>query len=134
MLLAVPLLLLAACGSGRDSAVPAQPDQLVVVQDTGPGTTAVRHALRCDPPGGDHPRAAAACQHLAGVSDPFAALPRDRSCTEVYGGPDRATVTGTWRGRAVDVQLTRVDGCRIAQWEQLGPLLDRAVGAGAPGS
>jgi hypothetical protein len=32
----------------------------------------------------------------------------------------------------VDLELTRVDGCRIAQWDGLGPLLPGPVGVEPP--
>ena len=41
---------------------------------------------------------------------------RDRACTELYGGPHRAFVTGTLRGRKVSARLSRVDGCAIAAY------------------
>ena len=44
-------------------------------------------------------------------------------CTQQYGGPQTAHVTGRWSGEPVDLELTRVDGCRISQWDSLGPLL-----------
>lgn len=134
--LAVPaaMAVLAACSGGGSAAAPspAAGDQLVVRQDTGAGTAGVQYTLRCSPPGGDHPRAAAACAALTASADPFRPLPADRQCTLVFGGPDRASVTGSWRGRPVDLQLSRTDGCHIAQWDALGPLLDRPVGAPPP--
>ena len=72
---------------------------------------------------GTHPEAQAACDHLAGTTAPFAPLPDDVMCTEQYGGPQTAHITGRWRAEAVDLQLSRIDGCRIAQWDALGPLL-----------
>lgn len=135
--LTVPVLLaLTACsggsapgGSAPGAAVPGA-DRVTVVQDAGAGTPSVRYSLQCSPPGGTHPRAAAACAHLAGLADPFRPLAADRSCSLLFGGPDRASVTGTWHGRPVDLQLSRTDGCRIAQWQSLGPLLDQPVGPG----
>ena len=45
-------------------------------------------------------------------------------CTQQYGGPETARVSGLWGGEPVDLALSRTDGCRIAQWESLGPLLE----------
>ena len=42
-----------------------------------------------------------------------------RACTELYGGPETAHVTGTLEGEAVDVTITRNDGCGIADYEAL---------------
>ena len=114
---------------------------LVVVIDRGNGAPSERYTLTCagdsagdsasdsgGAPGGDHPDASAACAHLQSLAEPFAPIPADAVCTEQYGGPQIAHVTGTWRGQPVDLRLSRVDGCRIAQWDQLGPLLPGPVG------
>jgi hypothetical protein len=42
-------------------------------------------------------------------------------------------VTGHWEGTAVDLELSRADGCLIAQWDGLGPLLPIPVGVDAVG-
>ncbi|MFP5311917.1 MAG: serine protease inhibitor [Actinomycetes bacterium] len=44
-------------------------------------------------------------------------------CTQQYGGPQVAVVTGTFHGRAVDSTFTRTDGCEIARWKAMAPLL-----------
>jgi hypothetical protein len=75
--------------------------------------------LRCDPPGGDVPDAAAVCAALDGGPDPFAAPRDDVACTEVYGGPEEAEVTGTHRGRPVSLRLTRTNGCEIERWDAI---------------
>lgn len=49
-------------------------------------------------------------------------------CTQQYGGPQMAVVRGTLDGRAVNSVFTRTDGCEIARWKALAPLL----GASAP--
>jgi ABC-type amino acid transport substrate-binding protein len=99
-------------------------DELVVVIDRGDGSAPERYRLNCaDVAGSDHPAAQAACDHLAGMDEPFAALPADAMCAQVYDGPAIANVTGRWRGEAVDLHLARNDGCRITQWDSLGPLL-----------
>lgn len=46
-----------------------------------------------------------------------------RLCTQQYGGPQVAVVTGTFRGRPVNATFTRTDGCEIARWKAMGPLL-----------
>lgn len=48
-----------------------------------------------------------------------------RACTELYGGPERADVRGTIAGEALDVTVTRSDGCGIADYERLFELLGR---------
>jgi LysM repeat protein len=46
-----------------------------------------------------------------------------RICREGYGGPQRATITGTIGGRRVSVAIDRADGCGIDEWDQLRALL-----------
>ncbi len=45
--------------------------------------------------------------------------PTQRACTEIYGGPDTATITGTLDGAAVDTVVDRTNGCGIAEWDDL---------------
>jgi hypothetical protein len=140
LLLVLPLLLLAAaCGSGDDAAsgdaLVTGLGDLVVEQDAGDGTPPQRWTLGCAEDGtatGDHPDAAAACAHLRDLDEPFAPLGDDLMCTQQYGGDQTARVTGTWRGEPVDLALSRTDGCRIAQWDGLGPLLPGPVGVDLP--
>jgi hypothetical protein len=133
------LLPLAACAAQPEgTGAPADADgsgyatyraenDLVVDIDRGDGAAGERYTLSCtETVEGDHPHAEAACAHLWGMDDPFALLPADAVCTQVYDGPETAHVSGVWRGRTVDVQLARNDGCHIAQWDGLGPLLPEA--------
>lgn len=49
-----------------------------------------------------------------------------------YGGPATARITGTWAGRPVDATYDRTNGCAIARWDRMVPLLPepgRTVGA-----
>lgn len=41
----------------------------------------------------------------------------DRVCTEIYGGPDEAAITGTLDDQPVDVVITRNNGCGIDDWD-----------------
>ncbi|GGO43756.1 hypothetical protein GCM10012286_28380 [Streptomyces lasiicapitis] len=93
------------------------------------------YTLECGPTGagGTHPSPDDACERLdqlaADGADPFAPVPRDAMCTEQYGGPETAYVTGTWQGRPVDASFSRTDGCRIARWNGLVPVLPAGGGA-----
>ena len=51
-------------------------------------------------------------------------------CTQQYGGPQVALVTGTFHGREVTATFKRTDGCEIARWKALAPLLGGAPGTG----
>ncbi|MGY1821848.1 SSI family serine proteinase inhibitor [Geodermatophilus sp. SYSU D00079] len=103
-------------------------DRLVVEVDRGDGSPVERWTLVCaDAVEGDHPDAQAACDHLRELPDAFAPVPADAVCTEQYGGPQTAHVTGRWAGESVDLRLSRTDGCRMAQWDSLVPLVPEAV-------
>ncbi len=145
LLLTVPLLLvLAGCGpSAVDRAAPplagspapsedlaagggiARADNdLAVSLDLGDGSPVQQWSLTCVGfVEGSHPQAEAACAHLRALADPFAPLPSEVACTEQYGGPQTAQVTGVWGGAPVELALSRVDGCAIAQWDGLVPLV-----------
>jgi hypothetical protein len=79
--------------------------------------------LSCDPPAGTHPNPADACERLAALDDPFAPPPTDEMCTELYGGPEEALITGTYRGTSVSYKLARTNGCEIDRYEKLSFLL-----------
>ena len=131
------LAVLAGCasggGAGSDGGAGGGTQQaendLRIELDRGDGSPVERYSLICaGSVDGDLPDAEAACAHLQGLDDPFAPLPADTICTEQYGGPQTASVTGLWRGEPVDLTLSRTDGCRITQWDRLGPLLPGPVG------
>jgi hypothetical protein len=99
-------------------------NDLVVRYDAGDGAAPQSWTLAClGSADGTHPDAEAACAHLADMADPFAPIPDDVACTEQYGGPQSAHIAGRWGGEPVDLEVTRFDGCRIGQWDSLGPLL-----------
>ena len=76
--------------------------------------------LTCDPDGGTHPDPQGACAFLDLAKqwgrDPFAPVPEDHVCAEIYGGPQTATVKGTWDGKNVDAQFNRTNSCEIERW------------------
>lgn len=142
-LLVPALIVLAACASGSGTQAGDGPTggsaptvgsdptrrELLVEVDRGDGSPVERYTLTCGVPvEGDLPDAAAACTHLQGLDDPFAPLAADMVCTEQYGGPQTAHLTGRWQGEPVDLELSRTNGCRISQWDRLGPLLPGPVG------
>ena len=114
--------------SGTPGASPTG-EGLVVEVDPGDGGAVQRYTLSCgDAPSGDLPDPAGVCAHLSGMADPFAPVPADAVCSQQFGGAQTARVTGSWAGQPVDLQLSRTDGCRISQWDELGPLLPGPVG------
>jgi hypothetical protein len=88
----------------------------IVVWPQGFGGDSHRWTLRC-------PSAAAACTRLAAIDAPFAPVPPQTACTAIYGGPQVARVTGTFRGQRVWATFRRRDGCEIARWNKVAFLL-----------
>lgn len=43
----------------------------------------------------------------------------DRMCTEIYGGPETATVSGLLGGTEADYEINRTNGCGIDDWERV---------------
>lgn len=85
--------------------------------------------VECDGRGAD-----AVCAALAGVgADDLAPVPAATPCTEIYGGPDEATVAGTLGGEPVDETLTRANGCEIERFDHLVPALRELFPGYVPG-
>lgn len=132
-------VLLAGCGSGNSTevVVPQAPasstapsTNLTVVFDDGAGKTD-SWTLTCDPAGGTHPHAATACAAL--TANGKTALPpvaKGMMCTQIFGGAQRAKVTGTWNGGQVNAALSRTNGCEISRWKALEGLLPATGGVG----
>lgn len=107
------------------TAQPSPGDELTIRYDNGNGTVST-WTLTCAPAGGNHPDPKAACAALQSHEVALQPVPPDRACTEQYGGPQTATITGTWRGQPVNSMLSRTNGCEIARWDALAGLLPRA--------
>lgn len=104
---------------------------LTITLDEGGTSPTETFTLTCDPVGGDHPDPEAACASLvrAGGAAAFAPTPVDVMCTQQWGGPQVARVTGEVDGGRVDATFTRTDGCEISRWDALAPLLGSEGGA-----
>ncbi len=115
-LLAVVGVLVACAGAGPDRRTALR---VAYYEDARSPETRIVWTLRCDPVGGTLPRRTTACRALAhsGVST-LRPVPPDRACTEIYGGPMVAIVTGTIGGRRVWARLRRDDGCQIDRWKR----------------
>lgn len=130
-----PAALLAACclaACGEDEpAGPANRDVAEVVavsvDPDGPaGKKAARVELGCFPGSGD-----LGCRTLAAApAATWRPVPVDRACTELFGGPQTARVTGVVGGRRLDARFSRRNGCEIERWDALAPLLDPLAGGG----
>jgi hypothetical protein len=113
-----------ATGSDAAGDISRAENDLAIDVDLGDGSAPQSWTLTCaGSVEGSHPDAAGACAHLQGLENPFAPLPEDLMCTEQFGGPQTAHVTGLWGGEPVDLELSRTDGCHISQWDSLGSLL-----------
>jgi Subtilisin inhibitor-like len=120
--------ILAGCGSEAAEEPPAggatEPDPpatelTVTYWADGRDGPAQDATLTCDPAGGTHPQPEEACAALAANADALAPLPADLLCTQIYGGPEEAEVTGTRDGGQVQATFSRQNGCEIDRWDRL---------------
>jgi hypothetical protein len=81
----------------------------ITVWPHGPGGPAVHRVVRCPGP--------AYCAKITRAA--LRPVPADLMCSEIYGGPQQALVTGTIDGRTVKARFKRTDGCEIARWNRL---------------
>lgn len=120
--LAAAVFLLWACGEEERPADPggAGGTRLEVeVRPKGPGGPVERRTVTDPPPG-------------ITASD-FEPVSGDVACTGLYGGPATATVRGTLDGERIDAEFSRTDGCEIARWDAVEPLLGKVPGVQVPG-
>jgi hypothetical protein len=119
--LALGAVLAAGCGGEEDEAT-AEPETSLEIAVTGGGEHE-RWTLTCEPAGGTHPDPEAACDALAEQQEALAPTPMDVACTEIYGGPQVAEVSGRIDGETYRGVFKRTNGCEIGRWERLQPLL-----------
>jgi LysM repeat protein len=139
LVVAVGVALAAGCGSSAPPSSAAT--QLTIERATGTAATVLvpsQATLSCD--GSAHGtgflrRAAGpACALIErGVIQQIAANQRSgRLCSQVYGGPQHAHITGTINRRRVNLTVNRTDGCAMTDWQTLEPLLGDPERQGAP--
>lgn len=124
LLLAAPLLA-AGCADTTPGLATAEParDSYVISLAADAKTAPTTWRLTCVPSGGNHPDPAGACAAIEANPDPFGPVKPDTACTEIYGGPAVATITGYRDGARVDAKYTRTDGCQIARWDALAVVI-----------
>lgn len=121
------------------SAIPSGPGkgnaELAISEVPDEGQPAVNYTLVCRDglPAAEsqHPSADAACAALkanAALLNPPPKSP-DRVCTEQYGGPQKATISGVVDGVPVEAAFSRTDGCEIAAWDTAKAVLGPSGGA-----
>jgi len=104
----------------------------VVRSDAGPGPESLS-GLICRPA---EQRATGAlvkrapAQRLCSEARALASLltakaPAGRPCTQIYGGPQTARITGTIDGRRVDRTFKRTNGCTIEEYARASKILPR---------
>ncbi len=105
-------ILLGSTLTGTANAAAADAGAGMFLTVSGSENTWIRGVLlHCDPPGGSHPAAEAACADLAAAGGDFDALPGDpHRCTKEYD-PVTATATGTYNGRPVAWHRTFPNAC-----------------------
>jgi hypothetical protein len=111
--------LLTACGSDEPEAGPAISLTFSVRHDQ--DAEARSATLACP---GRTPHDRDACAALEVVAPKvFEPVPVDQACTMIFGGPETATVTGTFAEDEVDASFSRANGCEIVRWKQIEPVL-----------
>ncbi|WP_137815251.1 SSI family serine proteinase inhibitor [Gandjariella thermophila] len=119
-LLTATTLLTAAPGTAATR--PAEPRAMLLLSVAEQGGANRTSELNCDPPGGTHPSAVAACADLSRAQGNFDRLPGDTAhpyCPMMYR-PVTASAHGTWRGRPVTYTATYPNGCVLTQ--RTGPV------------
>jgi hypothetical protein len=74
-----------------------------------------------------------ACLRARKIASFLASKPSaKRVCTQIYGGPQRARITGTIGARRINRSFRRTDGCQIGDWQFAVPLVPRVRAGVAP--
>jgi hypothetical protein len=120
--------------SSAPPAVPADNALLTISIRQDAGAQPVQYVLECvdgaPGPASTLPGAEAACGALARLGTAFfTARPnKDIACTQQYGGPQTASITGELNGTSVLASFALTDGCEISRWDKARDLL------GTPGA
>lgn len=95
--------------------------QLQISYRSQPNTVWQLSRLSCPADRSDQQRA---CKLLAALpGELWQPLPADQPCAMIYGGPAAARVQGSLAGQKIQQSFSRRDGCQIARWEQIAPVL-----------
>jgi hypothetical protein len=121
-------LFVAACGDEASSSGAGQTVNLTLTVSDGQGKDA-KATLKCDESSAEgtgflESGADDACRNARDLEKLLTTQPpEDRACTQIYGGPQKARITGTFGDKDVTRELTRNNGCGIEEWKQADALL-----------
>ena len=124
-LLIAVLVAAVGCGAGQATTAATPETQLTISfwpEGRGTGEPAT-YTLRCGPAGGTVPRAAAVCSKLDSLATPFAPTRKNLVCTDQYGGPQQALITGRHKGNRVWTVIGMRNGCEISRAKRLAFLV-----------
>ena len=128
---------LGGCGDDDEPAAPptastpaAGAIELSIRHDDGAGNreTAILTCNRREQRAGGFLTRRASVQELCAKARSIKALlttppDKQRACTQIYGGPETAHITGTIDGVEVDRRFSRTNGCEIDDFNRAGELL-----------
>jgi hypothetical protein len=117
------LVLLVLIGAAPASAATGVTSLQIAVWPQGAEGAPHQWTLHCAPARGTLPHPGMACLQLSRLSAPFAPVPPGAVCTMIFGGPQRARVTGTFRGHRVRATFNRANGCEDTRWNRVAFLL-----------
>ena len=116
-------------GSGSSAKMSELTFAYVTVWPNGKTGKGQSYGLPCGRGGGEFgsgsgtrlfPNARVACRKLSRLPiEAFAPLPRNVACTEIYGGPEVASVFGFAAGKEFEATFARTNGCEIARWNRV---------------
>ena len=121
------LIVLAPAGCGGGSSAVTSTDAAIDLQLTlwpnGEAGDSITWRLQCEPTGGDHPDAEAACAALTAVADPFGPVAPPKRCAEIPGGDESvAVLEGDFRGRMVNSRFSHENACKSGRWDRIAPV------------
>jgi Subtilisin inhibitor-like len=119
--IAAAIALAVAVAGSRDTA--AKSSLTITYWANGTSSKSVKWTLRCGPAGGTLYRPARACAKLKAGGAKLFAPSKHGACTQIYGGPQVARVTGKLGARKIAATFSRTDGCQISRWSKVSPWL-----------
>lgn len=126
LVLAILIAALTATACGGDDSGGGGETSLTIVywEDGDRPDSSETWILDCNPSGGDHPEPEEACAVLDSAGRAaFEPVPDGTACAEIFGGPQRAEVSGTLDGETVEATFDRHNGCEMERWDRLEGLL-----------